>query len=134
MHKTLRPFVAFSLLLSLSCYAPVMANPLPGDAKAEKVKAAIAKLGTGFEARIEVRLQDKTKLKGYVSEANDDYFVVVDDNTGAPTQVAYSQVKQLKGKNKFNGEKIFVGVALTILFTLIALEYTIGYRGYCKTC
>lgn len=64
MHKTLRSFVAFSLLLSLSCYLPVKASPQPDEARADKVKAAIAKLGTGFEARIEVRLYDKTKLKG----------------------------------------------------------------------
>jgi hypothetical protein len=134
MHKTLRSFVAYSLLLGLSCYVPVLASPQTDDAKTEKVKTAIAKLGTGYEARLEMKLKDKTKLKGYVREANEDYFIIVDDETGAPAQVAYSQVRQIKGKNKLNGEKIFVGVALAVLFTLIALEYTIGYRGYCKTC
>jgi hypothetical protein len=38
---------------------------------AAKVKG-IHKLGTGPDARIEVKLRDKTKLKGYVSEAGED--------------------------------------------------------------
>jgi hypothetical protein len=36
------------------------------------VKEGIHKLGTGLDARIEVKLRDKTKLKGYVSEAGED--------------------------------------------------------------
>jgi hypothetical protein len=39
---------------------------------AAKVKEGIHKLGTGPDARIEVKLRDKTKLKGYVSEAGED--------------------------------------------------------------
>jgi hypothetical protein len=88
----------------------VLAAPQRDDAKAEKVKTAIAKLGTGFAARVDLRLKDKTKHKGYVREATEEYFVVVDDDTGAPTQVAYSQVKQIKGKNKLNWDKIIAGV------------------------
>ena len=110
MHKTLRSFVAFSLLLSLSCYVPMMASPQQDDAKAAKVKAAIAKLGIGFEARVNLRLKDKTKLKGYVLEAKEDYFVVVDDETGASIDVAYSQVKQVKGKSKLSWDKITAGI------------------------
>ena len=49
---------------------------------AEKVKAGIGKLGTGTDARIEVKLRDKTKLKGYVSESVEDSFVIVDEKTG----------------------------------------------------
>src|ERR1044072_9013336 len=48
---------------------------------AEKVKAGISKLGTGAEARIEVKLRDKTKLKGDVSEAGEDSFVIVDNKS-----------------------------------------------------
>jgi hypothetical protein len=46
---------------------------------AAKVKEGIRKLGTGPDARVEIKLRDKTKLKGYVSEAAEDSFVIVDD-------------------------------------------------------
>lgn len=43
----------------------------------EKVKVNVTKLGTGKDARIEVKLKDGTKLKGYVSQINENGFVVV---------------------------------------------------------
>ena len=64
---------------------------------AEKVKEGITRLGTGEQARVELKLRDKTKLKGYVSEVSDDHFVVVDKKTGAATRVSYGQVQQVKG-------------------------------------
>jgi hypothetical protein len=88
---------------------------------AAKVKAAVARLGSGNDARIEVKLHDKRKLKGYVSQAGDDGFFVVDEKTGVTTHVAYSDVKQVKGKNNLNGQKIALAVALIAFLTLIAI-------------
>ena len=89
---------------------------------AAKVKTEIAGLGTGPAARVEVKLRDKTKLKGYVSEATDTHFAVVDDKTRAATQVPYPQVKTVKGNNLSKGAKIAiavgVGFALLVLFAL----------------
>jgi hypothetical protein len=115
MHKTLRSFVAFSLLLSFTCYMPSLASAQQEKSKADKVKAAVAKLGTGFDARVKVKLIDETKLKGYVSEAKEDYFVVVDDETSIATKVAYTQVKQVKGRSRLNGGKIISGLLVTAL-------------------
>ena len=41
----------------------------------ERVKEDIHKLGTGPDARVEVKLRDKSKFKGYISEAGDESFV-----------------------------------------------------------
>ena len=82
---------------------------------AEKVKAGIGKLGTGADARIEVKLRDKTKLKGYVSEAAEDSFVVVDEKTGASSTVTYAQVKQVKGNNLSTAAEIALGVGIILL-------------------
>ncbi len=82
---------------------------------AEKVKEGISKLGTGAEARIEVKLRDKTKLKGYVSEAGQDSFVVVDEKTGASSTVTYAQVKQVKGNNLSTAAEIAIGVGVILL-------------------
>jgi preprotein translocase subunit SecF len=90
---------------------------------AEKVKEGISKLGTGAEARIEVKLRDKTKLKGYVSEAGEDSFVIVDEKTGATSTVTYPQVKQVKGNNLSKGAKIAIGVGVILLPIVIALIF-----------
>jgi hypothetical protein len=43
----------------------------------DKVKAAIAKLGTGPSAQVKITLRDNNKLKGYIKEAHEDHFVLV---------------------------------------------------------
>ena len=88
---------------------------------AEKVKEGISKLGTGAEAHIEVKLRDKTKLKGYVSEAGEDSFVIVDEKTGATSTVTYAQVKQVKGNNLSTAAEIAIGVGVIILPIVIVL-------------
>ena len=86
---------------------------------ASKVKSEIAKLGTGPDARVEVKLRDKTKLKGHISEVGNEFFMVVDDKTGASTTVTYLQVKQVKGNNLATGVKIAIGVGIFLAVFLI---------------
>lgn len=88
---------------------------------AEKVKEGISKLGTGADARIEVKLRDKTKLKGYVSDAGEDSFVVVDEKTNATSTVTYAQVKQVKGNNLSTAAEIAIGVGVILLPILVVL-------------
>ena len=81
----------------------------------EKVKEGIRKLGTGADARIEVKLRDKTKLKGYVSEAGEDSFVIVDEKTNTVSRVTYPQVQRVKGNNLSTAVEIAIGVAVILL-------------------
>ena len=64
------------LLLNLTFYSTAMANTEKDAKFAEKVKANINKLGTGKDAKVEIKLKDGTKLKGYVSEVKDSGFVL----------------------------------------------------------
>lgn len=88
---------------------------------AQKVKEGIGKLGTGTDARIEVKLRDKTKLKGYVGEAGEESFVVVDGKTSATSTVAYTQVKQVKGKNLSTAAEIAIGVGVILIPILVVI-------------
>lgn len=90
---------------------------------AEKVKAGISKLGTGAEARVEVKLRDKTKLKGYVSEAGEDSFVIVDEKTGATSTVTYAQVQQVKGNNLSKAAEIAIGIGVILLPIVMVLYF-----------
>ena len=101
MMKKILSLMLVGLLINLMAVNSVYADPkAEKEARfAEKVKAGIAKLGTGREARIEVKLKDKTKLKGYVSQINENSFVVVEDKTGMVTEVPYPNAKQVKGNN-----------------------------------
>ena len=81
---------------------------------AEKTRVGILKLGIGKDARVEVRLRDNSKLKGYVSAVGEDSFTIADRKTGASSTVAYSDVKQVKGNNDSSRTKVIIGAAVAI--------------------
>jgi hypothetical protein len=85
----------------------------------ERVKESVNKLGTGAEARVEDKLRDKTKLKGYVSQISENSFTVVDEKTGNASEVPYSSAKQVKGNNLSTGVKIAIGVAVVFVALLV---------------
>lgn len=114
MFKKYLSLVLTALLMHMIGFAvPAVAGTRAEKeaARIEKVKARVALIGVGPEARIKVKLHDNTKLQGYVSEASDDSFVVT-DSKGTATTVAYPQVKQIGGGKFAAGEKIFIGAAI----------------------
>jgi predicted transcriptional regulator YheO len=67
--------------------------------------------------QVEITLHDKTKLKGFVQKIAEDHFVVRDLKTAAVTNVAYTQVKQVKHvKDHHLSER-----QLTVIATVIIL-------------
>jgi hypothetical protein len=67
------------------------------DAQAiEKVRAKLQKIGVGSNARIEVKLRDNTQLKGYIKDADQDSFTVMDNKTGAIKTFSYADTSSVK--------------------------------------
>lgn len=93
---------------------------------AEKVKANVLKLGTGETTQVKVKLRDKSKLEGFISEAGPDSFTVKDRKTGLATTVAYPQVKSVQGNNLSTGAKIAIGVGIAGAIIFLILWYTTG--------
>jgi len=125
MFKKVLCLVLVGFVLSVAGVRPAYAGSKEENETrlAEKVKEGICKLGTGPAAHVEVKLRDKTKLKGYVSEAGEDSFVIVNEKTGAVSNVTYSQVQQVKGNNLSTAAKIAIGVGVILLPIAIALFY-----------
>lgn len=90
-----------------------------------KVKSEISRLGTGPDARIEVKLRNKTKLKGFVSSIGEESFVVTSDKTGVTTEVPYPDVAKVKGNNLSTGAIIAIaaGIGVGVTFLIIYLIY-----------
>ena len=96
-----------------------------------KVKETVAKLGTGPSALAEVKLKNRTKLKGYVAEASGEHFTVAGSD-GKVTRVAYAEVESVKAVKPKSGRKKFdehglIGLSLIggiILVTLIYVGQT----------
>jgi hypothetical protein len=125
--KALSLGLVSTLILSLINIPVVSATPKAEKdrQRTEKVKAGIAKLGVGKEARVVVRLRDKTTLSGYISKASDDSFVITDLKTGESTTVAYPNVTQVKGHNLSTAVKIAIGAAIGagVLLLILYLVY-----------
>ena len=97
-----------------------------------KIRENVRKLGVGKEARVEVKVTDGRKLKGYIQETSEESFIVVEDRSGISTPVYYTQVSQLKGKNKLTAAKVGrsnarnVGVATGVVGILAILMYVLA--------
>lgn len=93
----------------------------------DKVKAKVAKLGTGEKAKATVILKNGTKIKGYIGQAGNDDFVLRDRKTDAPTTISYSDVSKVESnkghstaRNLGIGIGIGAGAFLAILLVAIA--------------
>ncbi len=85
------------LLLSTTFAAQAVQAKTGKDASpAEQARAKVRKMGVGQKSRVEVKLRDNTKLKGYISAEEEESFTVTDSKTGATTNVSYTDVAQLK--------------------------------------
>ena len=95
------------------------------DAAADKIKAAVAKRGTGPKAKVTVKLKDKTKLNGYISDAGSDSFTLSDSKTGQTKTLAYSDVAEIKKPGGLSlAAKIGIGVGAGL--GLLALAYAVA--------
>lgn len=83
-------------LLWLSC--PVAAQSNSDPQLSARVKADVASLGVGI--RVAIKLRDKQKFTGYLSQIGENDFVVTTAKAGTNRTIAYAEVKQIKQKNE----------------------------------
>src|SRR5687767_7650254 len=84
-------------------------NAAPQQSQVEKVKAKVKKIGIGERGKIKANLLDGTSYEGFVREANEDNFVIV-DKQGSPHVVRFVDVKEVKSRKGLStGAKIGIG-------------------------
>ena len=94
--------------------------------QAEKVKVKVTRIGTGKKARVEVKLRDNTKLKGYVGEIAQEHFTVIDSKHGTVTKVPYVEVQQIKNTDR---SALFALIAAPAIVGGLMLVVVIALRG-----
>jgi hypothetical protein len=113
--------VAALLLLLAVIVQPIAAQQPPTT---ERIRIDVNRLGTGEKARAKITLKNGTKIKGYVSEARDENFVVRDRKTDAPTTIAYadvSKVERNRGHSTARNIAIGVGIGVGAFLAIIAI-------------
>lgn len=87
----------------------------------EKIKANVTKRGTGEKARVNVKMLNGTKMKGFISQAGDDSFTLTDSKTKQTSTLAYSDVAQVKGTGLSTTSKILIGVGVGVAVTAVVI-------------
>jgi len=129
----IKKYISFALicLLLITVNSSLISAQITTDkdlSSAVKIKEKIAKRGTGKNKRIEVKMQNGTKLKGYISQAGEDSFTLVDSKTTQSSVIAYSEIAKIKNRLS-KGDKIALGIVTagvaTAAIVLISIYTTI---------
>ena len=97
---------------------PARKDPVP---QAEKIKMKVAKMGTGEKAKAKIKLRSGEKLKGYISSAGENDFVLTDKKSGQAKTIAYSDVDEVKKPGLSQGTKIALIVVVAVVATAAIL-------------
>lgn len=116
----LRALVSWCLMACVPVSAWSQSAVLPED-HAGKVKFAVQKRGTGEHSRVKVTLQDKTEVKGYISQIGSDSFQLTDSKTGKVTSIAYQDVEKIRKPGLSTGAKIAIASGVGAVAVGVAL-------------
>jgi hypothetical protein len=95
LNKILASLLTVCFVAMSANFGVAKAQSTP-DTQSQKIRTEVSKIGTGPKARVEAKLRDETKLKGYISGVDKDSFAVTNVNTGSVRQVSYDEVVQIK--------------------------------------
>ena len=95
-RRALAVMISGILVSSAIGYQPARAQTPEATRAAEETRATVQRLGVGTKTRVEVRMQDGTKLRGNISAAGEDTFTITDSKTGQSRTVAYADAARVK--------------------------------------
>ncbi len=94
----------------------------PGtDNALEKIKTDVSLRGTGEKSKVVVSMKNGARIKGYISQADDDSFDLTNAKTKQTTTVSYGDVAQVKKQGLSTGAKIAIGVGIAAAVTVVVL-------------
>ena len=94
----------------------------------DQAKVEVAKLGLGEKARATITLKNGTKIKGYISQADENDFVVRDRKTDTPTTINYADVvKVQKNRGHSTARNLAIGIGIGAGAVLAIILITIAH-------
>ena len=107
--------------VSLTYGAGVKEKTSKIEKRAKEVKQGVKKLGVSKDSKVKVKLRDKRKVKGYISDIQSDGFTVT-DKSGSEHFVKYVNAKQVRGNNLHAGVWVAIGVGAALIIALIIFQ------------
>jgi len=130
-ENTVKKHLSIILIVSLISLATGIQAFARGSGKdalpqVEKIKAKIAKLGTGEKAKVRIKLRSGERLKGYISSAGENDFAITDKKSGQTKTVLYSDVIEARKPGLSKGTKIAIVVVIGVVATAAILALVIA--------
>jgi hypothetical protein len=124
--KRLKALLVCAMLLQFCGAGTVAAqNPIARDQlERMKLKSQVTHCEDSAK-RVSVKLRDGEKIKGYVTQVSDEYFVVSDDHGKNPLVVRYENVRELKSGEKPGSTAraaLIIGAAVGGIFGICAVS------------
>ncbi len=115
-----------SLALAVAVLSPLLQTSIvfAQTDNAVQIKANVAAIGVG--ARVSIKLRDKKKLTGYVSQIGEADVVITIAKEGTQQAIAYTDITEVKIKNE---KRISTAGKFLIVFGVLALIGGIANGG-----
>jgi len=115
-----------SLALAVAVLSPLLQTSIvfAQTDNAVQIKANVAAIGVG--ARVSIKLRDKKKLTGYVSQIGEADVVITIAKEGTQQGIAYTDITEVKIKNE---KRISTAGKFLIVFGVLALIGGIANGG-----
>ena len=126
MLKRIAVLTSIAIVVHVTSLAPAgkVRNTTQNQTRLEKVKAEVAKRAQK-RSRVSVKLQNGTKLNGYIGRVEEKTFTLTDPKRGTTENVYYEDVTEVKGGGGLSLlAKIGIGVGIGV--GLLAILYGIG--------
>jgi ABC-type Fe3+-hydroxamate transport system substrate-binding protein len=121
-------FALAALLINLACATSAPAQLNTAAARIDKLRRDVEKIG--FDERVEVKLNDGTKLKGRVTGIADEQFVITDQK-GTATRIPYSNIKRVVKHDDTTGPQLRgLALGVGVLAGVLALLFIVGRKDY----
>ena len=100
--------------------------------RVERIKTNVYRLEDSGKTKVVVKLQNGTKLKGYITKTGEDSFDVTDYKSNQTVSVVYRDVAQVKPQGMSSkGKKIALGIAGAAVIVVLVLTLPRGGSGIC---
>ena len=121
-------FALVALAINFACATSAPAQSNKDSIRIGKLRKDVEKIG--FDERVEVKLNDGTKLKGRVTGSADDQFVITDQK-GAATTIPYSNIKRVVSHDDTTGSHLGTfAVGVGVLAVVLAVLVIAGRSDY----
>jgi hypothetical protein len=80
------------------------------DTRADRARETAAKIGTDGKSKVEVKLRDGRRLKGYLETISDDSVTLIQDGSKAPATISFSEIDELKRHRGGLGTGAIIGI------------------------